>query len=269
MLQHYNLVKDVMDLKINPHLFITKAKFYEVFSAKHKPVFVKGRDFYSLSYRHSGKISITCNGEELISCADCVTFVPKGLSYTTEVLEDVYMTTIQFDFESETLPDKPVVIPVRDPMIRSMFEALTKKSAGTSDKLMRMSLFYKLLYELSRLTPADVGKAVPEKITKAKRIIDESFADPYFSIDSLSDKLGVSPTYLRREFRTAFQISPIRYLKELRIKTAKRTLLSSDHTVSKVAELCGYTSTSYFIQDFHKTVGESPDRYRNRLRISP
>ena len=256
-------------LKTNPHLFITKARFYEVFSAKHKPVFVKGRDYHSLSYRHSGKISITSDGTELISSAGCITYVPKGLSYTTEVLEDVYMSTVQFDFECESLPDKPIVIPVNDPRIREDFEALTKKSSGTGDSLMRMSLFYGLLYELSRLSPEDDGKEVPEKITRAKELIEISLADPYFSIDALSDELGVSATYLRREFRAAFQTSPIRYLKDLRIKTAKRTLLSTDHTIAKIAELCGYTSTSYFIQDFHKATGESPDRYRNRLRISP
>jgi transcriptional regulator GlxA family with amidase domain len=61
----------------------------------------------------------------------------------------------------------------------------------------------------------------------------------------------------------------IAYLKDVRIKHAIQLLLTFNLTVTKIATACGYSSTSYFIQDFNKVIGESPTEYRKRLISTP
>lgn len=250
-------------------IFITKAMFFEAYTPKHKPIFVSGRDFYSLTYRYSGKTSIVSGEAELISESDSVTFMPKGLSYTTEILEDVHMAVVHFDFECEQPPLVPAVIDAENTAVRSLFKALMKNGTDTSADLSKMSIFYEILATLDSQGMLASQRDIPVKIKRAREIIDGNFCDPYFSVTELADGIGVSASYLRREFCAAFGLSPISYLKDLRVEKAKRLLLSEQYPISQIAAECGYAGASYFIQDFHRSTGESPGYYRKRLLDSP
>ena len=256
-------------MNVNNNVYITDIMTFKSSAAKSKPIFVNGRNFYSLTYRHSGKISLIYAQNELISSEDCVTYVPKNTSYTTEVLEDVSMTAIHFDIVGEGLPDTPMVIPINDTAVRNLFISLSQKSNDSTAHFSQMATVYRIFSELEKIVLTDSSKAVPNKIARAKEMIESKFAESLFSIESLAESIKVSPAYLRREFKSSYGLSPIKYLKDTRISNAKQLLLSGNMPVSEIAELCGYTSVSYFIQDFHRSLGESPNQYRTRLSVTP
>ena len=246
-------------------VFVTKAMFFETRMPKNKPVFVEGRDFYSLTYRYSGRVAISTEDGTVESGADSITFMPKGVSYTTEVLEDVHMATVHFDFECEVPPRVPAVIDGDVTAVRSLFKTLMKNSAGESARLSEMSVLYEILAELDRMSQSSASGSVPRKIEYSRELMEREYRAPYFSVGYLADEVGVSAAYLRREFGQAYGVSPVEYLKELRIGAAKRLLLTERLSVAQIAAECGYTSASYFIQDFHKATGESPGAYRKRF----
>ena len=248
--------------------FISDARFFEVFSASHKPTEVKGRDFYSLTYRFKGKALIRCRGEVLESSADCITFMPKQLDYTTEIIEDVHMAVIHFDLPGGNVPDSPAVVRSNSPTVRALFQALLKKGVDESANFARMAILYNILAELQHLSHRESRGLIPQKIVMARELIEKGYSDPLFSIDRLACRIGISTSYLRREFLAAYGSAPVQYLKEIRIRNAKRLLLLGDSTVAKTAALCGYTGTSYFIQDFRKATGESPRRYQQRILLT-
>ena len=66
-------------------------------------------------------------------------------------------------------------------------------------------------------------------------------------------------------FSAAVGKTPYEYLTRLRLEEAKRLILMGELSMSEIAEQCGFSSTSYFIQVFHKTAGVSPDKYRRTL----
>ena len=251
-------------------IYISDIVVFEAINRKNKPELVDGRNFFSLTYRHSGKISVSCDGNELISKADTVTFIPRNMSYTPEVFEDSHITGIHFNFPSADIPLSPAVINLggNSARISALFKSLIK-ACDSSKHLFMLSLFYELLHELKNIKQAQSDKVISTKISTAKELIEKRFSDPYFSVESLADEIKVSTAYLRREFNLAYGIAPIKYLKDVRIKHAMHALLTDTAPISKIAIACGYTSTSYFIQDFHKTVGESPTQYRNRLKATP
>lgn len=248
-------------------IFIKNAMFFQTNYLKRKPVFVNGRNFFSLTYRHSGDISITCNGKTYHSFTDCITFIPKNTPYTTEVLSCGKMSVIHFDCDGIGMPEQPIVLPTEHSALRALFHSLTAKNKDMDSTFSRMSIFYEILSQFNQLNALQTEKIIPQKIIQAKKEIDQVFNDAYFSIEQLAEKLQISPSYLRRAFRAAYQISPIQHLKETRLNAAKQLLLTQTDSVAKIAEKCGYTSLSYFIQDFHKFVGESPAQYRTRLCI--
>ena len=257
-----------MTLNTDFNIYITDISVFELYNRKQKPAFVNSRDFCSLTYRHRGKISIKYDEAELISASDSITFVPRGVSYTTEIFEDVHITAIHFNF-IDTFFDTPKVIPVNNPKIRALFSALSQTINDSSCHFKQLALFYELLDELNKTNPKSNYKTVSSKITNAKTIIENRYSDSLFSIESVAEESQISTTYLRREFHRAYGISPVAYLKNIRIKRAMQLLLTHNLTVTKIAEMCGYSSTSYFIQDFHKVLGESPTEYRNRLSTTP
>lgn len=250
-------------------IYISEVKVFNSHNVKHKMTAVEPRNFCSLTYRHSGKVFISDEKNALVCESGGVTFMPRGVAYNTEVIEDTDITAVHFNLVGANMPESPIVIPSVNNTLRAIFSSLEATIGDSSAHFLQMSILYELFHELNKNHGSLSEKSASHKITRAKEIIEKRFCEPLFSIDSLADEIGVSTAYLRRVFRSAYGISPIKYLKDMRIKMAMHLLLTESFSVVKVGELCGYSSTSYFIQDFHKLAGESPAQYRNRLSATP
>jgi AraC-like DNA-binding protein len=91
-------------------------------------------------------------------------------------------------------------------------------------------------------------------------------APEIFSLKSLANQLGYSPSYLSRMLGKKWKQSPARSLREARLESAARELEQSDIQISALAAKLGYLSNSAFIRAFRKVHGVSPDRFRDRHR---
>ena len=247
---------------------VTKATIFETKSPKRRQVTVDGRQFHSLSYRHEGAVSITVGGKTAISAGGSITYVPKGLKYSTEVLEDTRMTVIHFDLSGDILPDTITVTSSPETAVTALFARLSSGLAEGEPTLEQMSVFYALLARLS-MPQSDKKSRTPDKINEAKRLFDEQFPDPYLSISDIAARLGISTAYLRREFSACFGTSPINYLKSARLSKAKAMLLFESLSIDEVALACGFSGAGYFIREFRRYTAETPGSYRRRLLSSP
>lgn len=249
---------------------VTELRVFRGVSVKSKRISVKERDFYSLSYRYCGKAWFKSKENELVSEANSITFMPKNISYETEILEDTQIAVIHFKLDRDIEFRNPATIDVSDKEIRLLFEKLLQNTRTASESTVdfsAMSAFYELLSKLESLEKIKSSETTPRKIRLAKEYMNDGFSDALFSIESLAESLGVSASYLRREFSRAYGKSPIAYLRELRVACAKELLQSGYLSISEIAAQSGFSSTSYFIQVFHKTVGYSPAKYREEMRI--
>ena len=77
----------------------------------------------------------------------------------------------------------------------------------------------------------------------------------------------VSPSQLGRLFRQRLQISPLRYLKQVRLERAAQMLGSSVEAVADVARQVGYRNVSHFVRDFRRMFGVTPLTYRRRGEV--
>ena len=246
---------------------VTELKAYYGSSKKSARSFVNNRDFYSLSYRYEGKVMVESCGEQLFSDAGTLTFIPKGLSYTTEIVDDMKMAVIHFKLDRDVDFRNAAVFPVHDAGIHLLFEKLVRAyHVNCPVDFHCMAIFYELLSRLDNLSPSATPTPAPEKILAVREFIEHNFSSREVYIEALAQKFGISTSYLRREFSKAYGISPVAFLRTVKIENAKNMLESGCLSVDDIAEQCGFSSTSYFIQVFHKTVGESPDKYRRRMR---
>ncbi len=250
----------MMDMIKSP---IISIKVYDVNSQKHSLIEVKGRPFYALTYRKKGVAKINIDGKTIISHKNCVTLTPKNKTYTTEVIEDTHIIAIHFECLDDTAFQTPFVIENTNPLISELFDTLYKKySAKDNYNYKCFALFYELLEEILQPLKTNEENKLNPKILKAKHEIDKHFTDNNFNINKLAELLSVNTSYLRREFNKAYSVSPISYLKKVRLQTAVSLLLSDYYSIEAIAQKCGYSSTSYFIQVFHKSKGYSPHKYK-------
>ena len=85
-------------------------------------------------------------------------------------------------------------------------------------------------------------------------------------LKELADMAYVTPPHLTRLFKTAFGMPPLRYIIQKKVQYAQGLLLTTDMTVRDIAREIGIDDVSYFIRVFKKTIGFTPQDYRNKLR---
>ena len=98
-------------------------------------------------------------------------------------------------------------------------------------------------------------------IRAAVEEIERSLTDKELSVARLSELCGMSEVYFRRLFLSFFGVSPKEYIIQKRIDYAKSLLRSGNFSVSKAAELCGYSEPCHFSREFAKRVGIPPSKY--------
>ena len=104
-------------------------------------------------------------------------------------------------------------------------------------------------------------------VAQVNRII-ESEACQGINVDELARRLGVSRNTLNRRFQQEYGITPGKKIRAMRVHQAKQMLVNSDHSVTKVAQLCGFPEPANFVNFFRREVGKTPNEYRVAARQS-
>ena len=98
-----------------------------------------------------------------------------------------------------------------------------------------------------------------------RRYIDAHFKEN-LSLDQLAALAHVNKYYLVHTFTREYGTSPINYLISRRIQESRRLLESTNHSLSQISHMLGFSSPSYFSQVFRKQMGVSPQEYRRDFR---
>lgn len=86
------------------------------------------------------------------------------------------------------------------------------------------------------------------------------------SMDDLALKAHMSPSTFRQHFRAVTGMSPLQYLKSLRLQDARQWMLNEDMDASSAAVRVGYESASQFNREYTRLFGAPPLRDIKRVR---
>ncbi len=86
------------------------------------------------------------------------------------------------------------------------------------------------------------------------------------SLSRLAMITNVSVWHICRLFRNELGISPVRYIKFLRLRCAADLLAKTPLSVKEVMAAVGINDGSHFVRDFKRFTGEFPAQYRARIR---
>lgn len=93
------------------------------------------------------------------------------------------------------------------------------------------------------------------------KLIEESYADPDFSIEKGSEKLGLSRVHLYRKVKELAGVTPTDFLRNYRLKKAAALLRRKAGNVNEVAYATGFGSPAYFSKCFKAVYNITPTEY--------
>ncbi len=129
------------------------------------------------------------------------------------------------------------------------------------------------LGELGRLDRAQaVAQAgIDERVRRIERICSDVVEVPgrRWSVRELAASCSLSPDHFTRLFKEVRGITPRELIMRARIDAARLLLLSSSHSITRIAELTGFADIYGFSRQFKARTGRSPSRFRRRGAGSP
>ena len=101
-----------------------------------------------------------------------------------------------------------------------------------------------------------------DTILKAKKYIEENYADQNTTLTTVADAVAMSPNHFSTIFSHECKTTFIEYLTNVRIENAKRLMKETDMKGYDIAYECGFSDPHYFSYIFKKNTGLSPREYK-------
>jgi AraC-like DNA-binding protein len=115
---------------------------------------------------------------------------------------------------------------------------------------------------LSKIVDYEQRKNKESSIAQEAIVFMENNFNKNILLDDIAEKVNLSTYYFARVFKKNINVTPHNYLLNIRIREAKRLLISTDYSVEKISTKCGFNSTSHFIRSFKKRVNTTPHQFR-------
>lgn len=106
------------------------------------------------------------------------------------------------------------------------------------------------------------------RISEIVRFINSNY-EQHINLETLSNKFYFSSAYLSRTFKNIMGISLNSYIQHVRVRAAQNLLTDSNYSITKIAELTGFSSINRFEQIFKAVTDKTPSSYRKNAKVQP
>lgn len=99
-------------------------------------------------------------------------------------------------------------------------------------------------------------------------VLHARLAEPW-SLDALADEVHLSRSQLVRSFGATTGLSPMAFVRNMRVERTARPLVFTDLSVAETARAVGWTDPFYASRCFSAAFGVSPSEYRRPQTVRP
>ncbi len=148
------------------------------------------------------------------------------------------------------------------PLLRSLLREAALKQTGY--ELVCQNILEIMAVQLGRrveLSSSTSGRYTSKECALVRRYIDSHFKEN-ITLSQLSDLVHINKYYLVHTFSREYGVSPISYLISRRLQESKYLLTRTNHSLSQISHMLGFSSPSYFSQSFRRAEKMSPLEYR-------
>lgn len=152
-------------------------------------------------------------------------------------------------------------------LVRLVESLATQESA----RILAANTLREFLYDLMRESGGDNIKYLALNTGKQYQIarilnqMHQHYADD-FDMAQLARISGMSVSAFHTHFKRITQVTPLQYLKVIRLHKARMLMINDNMTASQAANRVGYGSNSQFSREFKRLFGEAPTVNSARIK---
>lgn|GEM_PF-816625 len=129
-------------------------------------------------------------------------------------------------------------------------------------------LFYTLVSILCKNASPRMGQSSAADLIAETAAYMECHYKEALELGGLAERTHYSKRHLTRLFREYYDLSPMDYVNQIRLRRATAMLLHSCASITQVAETCGFADSSQFSKHFRRRFGVTPSAYRKQHPLS-
>jgi signal transduction histidine kinase/ligand-binding sensor domain-containing protein/CheY-like chemotaxis protein len=222
----------------------------------------------------------------------------QGLELTKSLLPDLIISDVMMpEMDGIQLLDKlkndlqtshiPIILLTAKSSVESQIEALRYgadlyivkpfhlnyvRAAITNLITSRKKLFEQLAenngQKVFSLAPGEVMITAKDEIflKEVITIVESGMQDPEFNIDHVAASIAMGRTTFFKKLKSLTGLSPVEFVREMRLKRSKQLMDAGMDSVSEIAYLAGFNSLPYFSTCFKARFGISPSSYLKNMR---
>ena len=113
--------------------------------------------------------------------------------------------------------------------------------------------------------PEDIISEKDEKLMREITMaIEENLIDSEFNVTRLQETVGIGQKLLYRKIKQIAGVTPVEYIRNIRLEKAARLLREGRFSISEVMYMVGFTKSGYFSKCFQETFGMTPSAYMKK-----
>lgn len=227
------------------------------------------REYEVILFSYNGGYSVV-NGQKYHICQGAVRFQKPGDVTYSYRYQDVHMFHFSLSPDPEAictnqlLDNLPSFMMAINPLeLQGEMEKLTVAQINGDVVAVKTQLWW-LVQSLMRSAKAmgeRGGAKQADRVETVKRYISEHF-EQAIALEDLGRLVHLNPNYLHRVFKAAVGVTPGQYLNGIRLQNAYQLLLLTDYKLEHICACCGFNSQSYFIGQFKRRYGCTPNTVR-------
>lgn len=101
-------------------------------------------------------------------------------------------------------------------------------------------------------------------LAKLLDIMDKQMDNNALTVDELVDDMGMGRTVFFNKLKSLTGLSPVEFIREMRIKRAAQLLEQKNYNITEVTYMVGMNDSRYFAKCFKATYGMTPSEYRKQ-----
>ena len=204
-----------------------------------------------------------------------VIFIPQGFetdTYTVLAKEPIKYILIYF-ITKEPIATEPEFYGKSSVNLINMFSKISEIWLSRRDGYYTKSM--SILYDIINLIQCTYNAYSTSKQQKYLEAsidyLERNYTSPDFDYETLASLSSLSYSYFKKLFIKKYGCSPVKHVTNMRINLACELLSLKRHSISQIAQICGFEDVYYFSRTFKKIMGCSPTNYTNYINndLSP
>lgn len=153
----------------------------------------------------------------------------------------------------------PLTQPMRDAAVR-LLDCL---KSPTDSRVLGPQFVREIVYRVLRSEQGGALWALAARDTHFAQIsqvldhLHRNYTDP-INVESLARQTRMSPSIFYQKFKAITAMSPLQYVKSVRLGKARLLMIQEGHTASAAAFAVGYESASQFSREYKRLFGVTP-----------